>query len=63
MPAQNYRGIITLTLEQRAVLKRLAALISPIVGKPATYGEAVIEAERIVRIALADPVMREKVAS
>jgi hypothetical protein len=41
------RHMVSLRPDQFAILKRLAAILSPSLGKPATYGEAIEAAERI----------------
>ena len=63
MPTTKPRAVINITPEQLATLKRLAAIVSPILGKPATYGASIVTAEKIVSAALAEhPEMCERVA-
>lgn len=53
---------IALSYAHRDALKRLTSLIAFVGGKPVFYGQAITEAERILRAVLNDPELRERFA-
>lgn len=59
----GYRpATISLTHTERDTLKSLAAMMGFLVGKPITYGQAIAEADRIVRDVFNDPETRDRFA-
>ncbi len=53
---------ISLSHANRDALKRITSIIGFLNGKPLTYGQAIAEAERIVRVMFDDPELRQRIA-